>query len=136
MPFIVWSSKYETKINSIDRQHKKLVEYINKLDDLKKDEENNKVEILRVINYLVEYCDSHFKYEESCFRNYKYENEAEHIGHHEALKGQVIEFQKAFESGSTGLTDEVMSFLKNWLINHICGEDFKYLECFNSHKLK
>lgn len=136
MPFIEWNEKYETKITSIDRQHKKLVEYINKIDTLKNEKPNNRDEISRVLGFLVEYCDSHFKYEESCFKNFKYEGEEEHKKVHEDLKAQVISFQKGYDSGTAELTDAIMSFLKNWLVNHICIEDFKYLDCFHEHKLK
>lgn len=137
MSFITWDQKYELGIQTIDRQHKKLVDYINSLAELKESNQpDKKEEIRKILRFLVDYCDSHFKYEESCFRNYKYELEQEHIKLHRSLTQQVLDFKEQYESGKTELNDAVMSFLKNWLVGHILGEDQKYVECFHQHNLK
>ena len=40
--------------------------------------------------------------------------------------------QKRFQAGSAMLTLTVMSFLKEWLVNHIKGGDQKYGDLLNA----
>ncbi|HBA73083.1 MAG TPA: hemerythrin, partial [Geobacter sp.] len=54
---------------------------------------------------------------------------------HEALISQVIEIQGKYRSG-TALGQEVMSFLKNWLVNHIQGLDKRYGPVMNKKGIK
>ncbi len=44
---------------------------------------------------------------------------------HAALLSQVGEIYAKFKSG-TALSQEVLSFLKSWLVNHIQGQDKRY----------
>jgi hemerythrin len=44
---------------------------------------------------------------------------------HDGLTSQVKEIQARFNSGSPAPTLEVMSFLKDWLFDHILGSDTK-----------
>ena len=45
---------------------------------------------------------------------------------HDKLTKQVIEQQQDIKNGKALITMEVMSFLKNWLIDHIQNTDKKY----------
>jgi methyl-accepting chemotaxis protein/hemerythrin len=38
----------------------------------------------------------------------------------------VLDLQRKFNAGETLLTQSVIEFLQNWLINHIKGTDKKY----------
>jgi len=49
---------------------------------------------------------------------------------------KVQDVQKKYLEGSTILSQEVMNFLKEWLRNHIQGEDKKYGTFFNSIGVK
>jgi len=53
---------------------------------------------------------------------------ARHKSEHEKLVKQVIDLQAKFQAQAMGgvLTMTVMSFLKDWLVTHIQGEDKKY----------
>lgn len=44
---------------------------------------------------------------------------------HEALVNKVMEAQTNYRAG-TALSQEVMGFLINWLVNHIQGMDKRY----------
>jgi len=55
-----------------------------------------------------------------------YPDFAAHKAAHEALKKQVLDFQREFEAGETFISVELMTFLKNWLEKHIQGTDMRY----------
>lgn len=127
MALINWGPMYQIGIKSIDGQHEKLVGYINQLHEAK-EEGKGAEEVAKILQRLVDYTDSHFKYEEKLFDLHHYSHEKEHKRLHEILVKEVLDFKAKFDSGNAELTDEVMDFLKRWLQNHILIEDKKYVE--------
>jgi hemerythrin-like metal-binding protein len=55
---------------------------------------------------------------------------------HKKFVGQVGEFKKLFDSGKAMLSMEVMSFLSDWLKNHIMKTDKQYGPFFNGKGVK
>ena len=134
MALFEWSSDFETGVNSIDTQHQKLVEYVNRLHDGMM--EGQAAAALGIIlDGLVAYTASHFKHEERIFDQIGYEQTAEHKDHHAKLVAQVVEFQTKFKAGDATISMELMDFLKDWLMNHIMKEDMKYVEVFNANNI-
>jgi len=48
------------------------------------------------------------------------------------LTGKVLAFKKQFDTGKASVTPELMTFLQDWLTNHILTVDQKYGEFLNS----
>ncbi|MCB1809729.1 MAG: bacteriohemerythrin, partial [Candidatus Competibacteraceae bacterium] len=66
MAFMAWTEELSVKIPSIDRQHRTLIGYINKLDDaLGRGHAEQLIEM--ILNGLVRYTSAHFMYEEMLF---------------------------------------------------------------------
>jgi hemerythrin len=131
MALMEWSPAFSVKVKKYDDQHKKLVDLVNQLHDAMKAGEG--ITILgTVLQSLIAYTGSHFADEEKMMQANAYPDYAKHKAAHEALVKKVLELQQQFQSGKTMLTMSVMSFLKEWLVNHIQGEDKKYGIYFNS----
>lgn len=134
MALFEWSGEFETGINSIDTEHKKLVEYVNRLHDGMM--EGQATAALGIIlDGLVAYTASHFKHEERIFEQIGYAESPEHLEHHKKLVAQVVDFQNKFKSGDATMSMELMDFLKDWLMNHILKEDMKYVETMKENKV-
>ena len=125
MSLFAWSDKYSLHIGQIDEQHKKLVGMLNDLFDAMKAGKGNDV-LDNVLSQLIAYTKSHFATEERLMKAHGYPGYQEHKAEHDDLTKQVLDFQQRFQARSTGLSMELMSFLKNWLINHIQGSDKSY----------
>ena len=127
MPFIEWNDRLSVSVPSIDRQHKTLIKYINKLEGALA---GGKIaETLPfVLTGLKSYTQVHFIYEEMLFEKYHYPEEADHKVSHGKLFVKVADFQSRFEQGDTIFGPELLDFLKNWLNNHILKEDMSYSE--------
>jgi hemerythrin len=135
MALINWESSFSVNVAEIDAQHQKIVGFINDLNDAMK-QGKGKDALGSILNELINYTATHFKYEEQYFEKFGYAGTAEHKQHHAKLVSEVIAFRDGFQSGKLGVTVEVLTFLVNWLKNHILVEDKKYTSCFNSNGLK
>ena len=123
-----WNNSYLTGIGSIDAQHQTLFQIGGKLHEamvLGK----GKALLSSILERLVQYTESHFAHEERLLRQHNYPDFTSHKAQHDALTRQVRQFQAKFESGEAAITVELMHFLKNWLANHIKGNDLKYVDC-------
>ena len=133
---IQWdNAKYSVKINSIDEQHKKLVALINQLFEAMSKGEAHE-QLSAIIQELIQYTETHFGTEEAYFKKFGYDNSVEHENEHKKFVEQIKKFQSDFEAGSVTLSKDIIFFLKDWLINHICGTDQHYTDFLLSKGVK
>ena len=125
MEIIKWSDKYSVGHQLIDSQHKKLVLLINELHSSMK-EGKGKETLQKILDELVLYTKEHFDTEEKMMKQANYDGYAEHKAEHDKLTEKALSLQNLYRSGQVPLTLDVMTFLKDWLINHIEGSDKKY----------
>lgn len=125
MALITWSEKYSVKLDSIDRQHKKLVDLINKLHEAMRNG-NSKDVLGGVIKELVDYTIVHFTSEEKVLEKYKYTGILTQKFEHEKFVKRIQGFSTEFQSGRASVSLEIITFLKDWLINHIMKNDMAY----------
>lgn len=123
--FVTWKDEYSVGIESIDNDHKKLLNLINNLqtsslyytgDDFDK----------QALNELVEYTKFHFSREEKLMEDNGYPDFQAHRRQHKHMTDHVINMVKAYESDSEKTVEDLLYFLKEWLINHINGSDKEY----------
>ena len=124
--FFDWDDGYSVGILSIDRQHKVLIDYINRLDEEIRKSESDRSMLMYILNGLVGYTKSHFKYEEMLFDLHEYPEAEKHKEQHAYLFNQVAEFRKRFDAGDPNVGKELLAFLKDWLNIHILQEDKAY----------
>lgn len=131
MALITWEENYSVNVKVFDEHHRRLVELINKLNEGMKSGKGNDV-LGSILSDLVNYTVFHFNAEEKMFQKYSYVGYLEHQKQHASFTKQAIEMRDNFKSGKVVLSVEVMAFLKDWLIKHICGTDKKYSPFLNS----
>ena len=125
MALIMWNSRFETSLVEFDQHHKHLVELINKVAELTGKRESTG-DINEVLVELVSYTQYHFAAEEKWMQEHQYPEYAKQHAEHEALLQSVGVYMKRFEKENIiGITDELLSFLKQWLLNHIIASDCK-----------
>ncbi|WP_284694671.1 bacteriohemerythrin [Geomonas sp. Red32] len=121
---ITWSRSFSVGVSQMDAEHQRLVDIINNLYSSMRSGQGNTA-IGRVLDELVDYTKTHFAHEEKMMREVGYAGFDDQKRAHEALVAKVVEIQGKYHSG-TALGQEVMNFLKNWLLNHIQGMDKEY----------
>lgn len=130
---IPWKNKYSVSVDSIDDQHKQLVNLINELNNSML-YEKGRDKISQIIKGLVDYTIFHFDYEEGLLKKNGYHDFDNHKKVHTKFIDTIKAFQHDFEYNEKELSKEVMDFLKKWLIEHIMGTDQKYSELMIKNK--
>ena len=98
-----WNDSYSVRIPQIDAQHKGLIRLINDLHSAMA-AGKGKEALGTILDELVRYTESHFKYEEGMLRQRQYSGLAAHQSEHQKLTGQVIELRERFRSNRLTLT--------------------------------
>ena len=129
MAFIIWLDRYDTGIDEVDIQHRKLVGLINTLFDsisLK----DRKVILNQTLTELVSYTIYHFKLEEELMKKRNYPHYVGHKGEHTMFVEKINKHISNLKVDDTKALLDVINFLKDWLLKHILVSDKKYAEAF------
>ncbi len=125
MALLVWVPELDTGIAEIDRQHRRIVDYINKLYELRSSPDREALG--DVIGEMIDYTVSHFVFEESLIESAGYMFAGPHKKVHELFTRRVIEMQTRFDAGED-VAAELHGMLSRWLFNHIRNEDTGYVD--------
>jgi hemerythrin-like metal-binding protein len=131
---ITWSRSYSVGVSQMDKEHQRLIDIINNLYASMRSG-RSKDAIGTIVDELVDYTKTHFAHEERLMQESGYEGYGDQKRAHEALVAQVVDIQGKYRAG-TALGQEVMTFLKNWLLNHIQGMDKRYGPAMNKKGIK
>lgn len=124
MSVIEWQSAYETGIEKIDEHHKKFVAMINQLEQSICSSEAE-AEAHDVMVKLVKYVQYHFAEEEQLMAEHKYTDTDQHAIMHQQFTHRVADFLKRLKTDGSISAQDLLSFLKSHLIDHIMREDTK-----------
>ena len=125
MALCVWSDDYSVGIKEIDEQHKRLFEIINELHNAMKEAKAKSV-LGKVIKDLIDYTEFHFSSEEILLKNCKYPDFNQHKIIHDQFTAKVKEFERKYLSDTVLLSQEIVQYLKDWLVKHIKESDKQY----------
>ncbi|WP_434311546.1 bacteriohemerythrin [Hominifimenecus sp. rT4P-3] len=109
----------------IDSQHKVLIEKINDLV-ASCEEKKDKLNAVRLLNYLADYTEFHFTAEEKLQAEIGYPGIAEHKEKHDELRRTVEDLHQMLEDEegpSDAFVDQLNKKVIEWLYYHIKGFD-------------
>jgi hemerythrin len=122
MALITWNETLHVGVVTIDQEHRKLVDMLNRLHDAMK--AGKGADLLGgLLAELVAYTKTHFGNEERLMKRHNYPDYLKHKKEHNYL---VLEAQKALELHQQGQhlrPHDVQQFLVDWLTQHIKDED-------------
>ncbi len=119
--FMVWSPQLEIGVPEVDAQHKQLCGYLNDLHAAMR--EGRQARVGELLQRLRDYAHTHFRTEEALFMPIEeYRAKDKHLAQHREFEAKVDSIANA-PRDATSKSFEILSFLKNWLLNHIKGTD-------------
>ncbi len=132
---IEWEDKFSLGISIIDEEHKKLIGILNKAI-LAKEHNVNSEEIKEVLREMNDYTLTHFTTEEAYMKAFNYPEYQDHKEEHRVFSTEIIAYTYKVIKGDYQIVNEIIEYLKQWLINHIQVTDKKYIDCFKKNGLK
>ncbi|XPV69556.1 MAG: bacteriohemerythrin [Halarcobacter sp.] len=122
---IPWNDSFNTGIEIVDQQHKKLVDIINNLAT-QFAYNSNSIDINNIFNELIDYTNYHFNSEETIWNKYINNKESE-IKHQKIHKNFIQELKKLIKKAKNSTIEEIaeniLDFLVQWLVSHILESD-------------
>lgn len=130
---IKWNDKYSCYDETIDAQHRKLIEMLNDISELAEldDGYDRYDDIVRIFNGLKDYAVYHFGYEEKMFRETGYDsfNTKIQVLEHKAFVNKVESINlNDIDEDQMGTVRDLLDFLSKWLDHHILEMDRKFGE--------
>jgi hemerythrin len=122
LPYVVWREFYSVGNEELDQQHKALLKIINELFTAA-GEDTDRQAVRHVLDGLFQYTLTHFEREERLMRQARFPDYAAHKAIHDLMRAETDRLQQTWTS-TTGA--ELLTFLKNWWLNHICAKDKQY----------
>lgn len=132
---IEWNQGMSVDVAILDSQHKKLIAMINGLNDAMKSGKG-KDALGGLLSELAGYTATHFTSEERLMDQYAYPGALAQKAEHRKFVAQVNDFKAQFEKGTAMMSMQIMSFLSDWLKNHIMKTDKQYGPFFSGKGVK
>ena len=133
MAAIVWDSKYSVGVKKIDRQHKKVISFINRIYNDGRLPDKAKIDsvLVDLRNYIV----THFTFEEGILKKYNYPEYLEQKKGHNEFTEKFCEFQKTLLTTDKIVEINLFNFIWDWFSKHITGTDSKYTDFLQNKKI-
>ncbi|WP_026477321.1 bacteriohemerythrin [Alkaliphilus transvaalensis] len=136
---LTWSKLFETNIESVDRQHRYLVDLINDLSTevIAQLQYDNYDKIMSILTELKKYTIEHFRQEEQLMKDNMAKMDDETLAEfwpffkdHKAQHADFIKkieeiFDKDVDESQDDVSAELIGFLAEWLKNHIFKVDMQ-----------
>lgn len=119
-----WVPDYNTGIDVIDDQHKRILDFINQIDEVS--DRTDRAQIKQVLDNIIDYTQSHFTFEESLQEEAGYKYRVPHKRVHDLFIKRIEAYRDRFEQGQS-IENELNEVLSKWLINHIQHDDADYV---------
>ena len=134
MAFVDWTEEFSVGIKDIDDQHKILVGMLNQLNQGVIERKGAEC-MKKIILEMIAYAGTHFATEEKLMVKFGYPDYPNHKKEHDRFAKKAQDLKTRVEAAGFMMGLEVLTFLKDWLKNHILHTDKKYSGHFHLHGL-
>lgn len=124
---IIWKEEMSVGVAQLDDDHKGLIAILNRLGTALHEEAESRVAMTLGFRALSQYMRVHFAREEYAMKAADYPGFEAHHPQHVDFIEEMTDMAARFESGSADdLLEDLVLYLRDWLINHIMVEDMAY----------
>ncbi len=127
-----WNSNFDTGVEAIDTQHKKLISILNNL--ARSLIINEDFLVNETFEELTDYANYHFSEEEQFWFTYFSEDDSaltSHLLSHASFLPKVIEIKNQKGHSLASIVEEIIKFLIRWLTFHILDNDKRMVVTVN-----
>ncbi len=119
----------------INEDQKKIIGTVDKAIDAKQHQESPN-ELKEVLSIITRDATRHFITEETCMKDFKYPGYHYHKEEHQDFSTKAHAYRKIILDSDSETANEILEYLKKWLVKHFDEADKKSTEYFNKNELK
>jgi hemerythrin-like metal-binding protein len=131
MAVFSWNDSYSVKVAKCDQQHMRLFDIINQLADAMRMGKGQDV-VNQVVTDLLDYTNTHFQDEEALLQKANYPQLEAHQEMHRIFVKKVQSLQSQAQMGKRVNAAQLLSLMRDWLVNHIQKADKRYSAHLNA----
>ena len=124
--------KYRMYASLISKEHETLIDTIDKAI-AEKQHKKNAEEIKNELHNLIRDVVKHFANEEYYMIESKYPGYQYHKEEHQHFPIKALAYRKRIINSDSQAANEILVYLKQWLVNHFQETDKKYTEYFSKN---
>ncbi len=127
---IQWSQAFNTGVEEVDKQHKTLIDQINKLN-LAMQSGQGQESLGQTLAFVEDYVRSHFRAEERYMERVDCPVAKQNKNAHAEFLAKFTQLKRRFqaEGSKSSIVLEIHSYLATWLIEHIASIDTQLKHC-------
>ena len=131
---LAWNNDFATGLETIDKQHRMLIDHINRLEEMLETPKPTPAEIEfahSLVQFLESYADTHFKFEENCMERYHCRAHAQNQEAHAQFMAFFGRFKEQFkaEGFQVAAFRELHQTISTWITGHILRIDTQLKAC-------
>lgn len=123
MSYWTWNNDLNLGIDLIDSQHQRIAQYLNELHAAK--EQGDRRKVGEILDWLLDYTESHFLYEEDLMKRSGYMLSEAHKSVHTSFIERMKRYQTRFRNNED-IAHSMLTDLHKSLTNHIKSDDRDY----------
>lgn len=131
MSYIDWQEKFVLGVEPLDQHHRNLVDLINDYHMAVESGLDEEL-LVRIFTRLRDYAEYHFSVEEALMAQNDFPATASHLAQHKAFTENIGQLESSFVRDHR-VSQQVLSYLRNWLVQHILVIDRELAEHVKSH---
>jgi hemerythrin-like metal-binding protein len=132
---VAWKHTCSVGVRAMDDEHAIMIDAMNELRQALVSGSNQAV-TNEQRNKLIEFTRMHFRNEENLLAQFDFPGLARQQSEHRRLLAQLQDSLHRQQQGQAAPTGDLLSFLHDWFLDHVEGEDRKYGPWLNSHGVK
>lgn len=135
MEKINWDDSFSVGVKKLDEQHRQIIRMINKLIDTNNVSVDSEL-ISETLTEMMQYASDHFETEEDLMMEYRYPDYKSNKDHHTEFRKRLAGFSMDTMAYKRSVPTEVLTYLKEWWVDHILKIDMKYKVFFIERGIK
>jgi hemerythrin len=122
MTLIAWRDEFSVGVESVDQEHREMIELINGLDSAMA-QDADCITVISTLGEIYARISAHFALEEKFMRETRYPQFPEHKGDHESLLDQLRDIMDGVEDEGGYDEAELSAALSDWFTVHFRTHD-------------
>ncbi|MBF0160116.1 MAG: bacteriohemerythrin, partial [Magnetococcales bacterium] len=133
--FLNWSDDLSVGVATLDQDHQRLVDILNRLHALMK-EGGGRDSVGTLLQEFIDFTRSHFAREEQYMRDCDFPKLNKQMEQHRTLVQALDSMKERFDRGDFALAIDLIAIGKAWLVSHIMHNDMEYKPYMQARKMR